>query len=109
MRDWTSARLLGWVAMWRNVTDMVAPAAAVNNSIFPLWMIVFGGGLFRLGGIQSRFAKRISVNARGARTQQLCPVEDDRNWCRETLIRFNHDESAIGSDVVRRRLRTLVV
>ena len=27
---------LGWIAMWRNVTDVVAPAAALNNVVLPL-------------------------------------------------------------------------
>jgi hypothetical protein len=38
--------LLGWIAMWRNVTDVVAPIAALNNAVLPLWMMVFGAGLF---------------------------------------------------------------
>jgi hypothetical protein len=33
---------LGGIAMWRNVTGLVAPAAALNNVALPLWMIVFG-------------------------------------------------------------------
>lgn len=33
--------------MFRNVTDAVAPVAAVNNYLLPLWMIVFGVGLLR--------------------------------------------------------------
>ena len=37
----------GLVGMFRNVTDTVAPIAAVNNYLLPLWMIVFGGGLLR--------------------------------------------------------------
>jgi hypothetical protein len=36
--------------MFRNVTDVVAPIAAVNNYLLPLWMIVFGTGLLRFGG-----------------------------------------------------------
>ena len=43
---------LGWIAMWRNVTDVVAPVAALNNAVLPLWMIVFGVGLFLLGDAQ---------------------------------------------------------
>jgi Domain of unknown function (DUF4386) len=41
--------MLGWMAMWRNVTGLVAPIAALNNAVLPLWMIVFGVALFRLG------------------------------------------------------------
>ncbi|HET9040880.1 MAG TPA: DUF4386 family protein [Gemmatimonadales bacterium] len=40
----------GLVGMFRNVTDVVAPIAAVNNYLLPLWMIVFGAGLLRFGG-----------------------------------------------------------
>jgi hypothetical protein len=34
--------LLGLVGMWRNVTALVAPVAAVNNYLLPAWMIGFG-------------------------------------------------------------------
>jgi hypothetical protein len=37
----------GLVAIFRNVTDVVAPIASLNNYLLPLWMIVFGGGLLR--------------------------------------------------------------
>jgi hypothetical protein len=40
----------GLVGMFRNVTDVVAPIASVNNYLLPLWMIVFGGGLLRFRG-----------------------------------------------------------
>jgi hypothetical protein len=40
---------IGWIAMWRNVTDVVALAAQINNAILPIWMIVFGVGLLRSG------------------------------------------------------------
>lgn len=40
----------GLVGMFRNVTDAVAPVAAMNNYLLPLWMIVFGVGLLRVGG-----------------------------------------------------------
>jgi len=40
--------VLGWVAMWRNVTEAVAPAAALNNVVLPVWMIVFGIALLRI-------------------------------------------------------------
>jgi hypothetical protein len=43
----------GLVGMFRNVTDMVAPVASVNNYLLPLWMIVFGVGLLRFGSSPS--------------------------------------------------------
>jgi hypothetical protein len=36
--------------MLRNATDVVAPVAAMNNYLLPLWMIIFGGGLLRISG-----------------------------------------------------------
>ena len=42
--------MAGLVGMFRNVTDVVAPIASMNNYLLPLWMIVFGGGLLRLQG-----------------------------------------------------------
>jgi hypothetical protein len=41
---------LGLVGMFRNATDLVAPVAAINNYLLPLWMIVFGAGLIRVAG-----------------------------------------------------------
>ena len=46
--------LAGLVGMFRNVTDVVAPIASVNNYLLPLWMIVFGAGLLRLRDDASR-------------------------------------------------------
>ncbi|MEZ0333997.1 MAG: DUF4386 family protein [Gemmatimonadales bacterium] len=40
----------GLIGMFRNVTALVAPVAAVNNYLLPLWMVVFGIGLVRFGG-----------------------------------------------------------
>ena len=37
----------GLVGMFRNVTVAVAPVAAINNYLLPLWMIVFGVVLLR--------------------------------------------------------------
>lgn len=45
-----AASVAGLVGMFRNVTDAVAPIAAVNNYLLPLWMIVFGLGLLRRAG-----------------------------------------------------------
>ena len=39
--------VLGWVGMFRNLTSAVAPVAAVNNYLLPLWMIAFGVVLLR--------------------------------------------------------------
>jgi hypothetical protein len=39
--------VLGMIGMWRNVTGAVAPVAAVNNYLLPLWMVVFGIALLR--------------------------------------------------------------
>jgi hypothetical protein len=39
--------VVGMIGMFRNVTDVVAPVAAVNNYLLPLWMIVFGVSLLR--------------------------------------------------------------
>lgn len=37
------------MALWRNVTGLVAPLAALNNLVLPLWMLVLGGALLRVG------------------------------------------------------------
>jgi hypothetical protein len=39
--------LAGLVGMFRNVTSLVDPVAAVNNYLLPLWMIIFGVALIR--------------------------------------------------------------
>jgi len=44
----------GLIGMFRNVTDVVGPIAAVNNYLLPLWMIVFGVALFRHRPISPR-------------------------------------------------------
>jgi hypothetical protein len=36
------AGLIGWVAMFRNVTSVVAPIASLDNSVLPLWLITLG-------------------------------------------------------------------
>ncbi|MBK8006800.1 MAG: DUF4386 family protein [Gemmatimonadetes bacterium] len=41
------AALLGLIALWRNVTPAVAMVAEVENSVLPVWMMVFGGLLVR--------------------------------------------------------------
>jgi hypothetical protein len=37
----------GLIGMFRNVSDVVSPVAAVNNYLLPLWMIIFGVALVR--------------------------------------------------------------
>jgi hypothetical protein len=37
----------GLIGMFRNVSSIVAPVAAINNYLLPLWMIVFGIALLR--------------------------------------------------------------
>jgi hypothetical protein len=44
-----AAGVLGWIAMWRNVTSLVDPASAVDNNVLPLWMILMGVALWRYG------------------------------------------------------------
>jgi hypothetical protein len=45
--------LAGLVGMFRNVTTMVDLVAEVNNYLLPLWMIVFGVGLWRRPPVES--------------------------------------------------------
>ena len=44
------ASIAGLVGMFRNVTVVVAPIAALNNYLLPLWMVTFGVGLLRASG-----------------------------------------------------------
>jgi hypothetical protein len=37
-----AAGVIGWVAMFRNVSSLVAPVASLNNSLLPLWLITLG-------------------------------------------------------------------
>jgi hypothetical protein len=39
--------VLGLIGLWRNVTPLVSPVAAVNNYLLPAWMIGFGIWLVR--------------------------------------------------------------
>jgi hypothetical protein len=58
---------IGWIAMWRNVTAIVAPVAQVNNAVLPIWMIVFGIGLLRvergMGSAQSDATRKNRIEA----------------------------------------------
>ena len=40
----------GLVGMFRNVTDVVAPVAALNNYLLPAFMVVLGVALVRAAG-----------------------------------------------------------
>jgi hypothetical protein len=60
-----AAGVLGWIAMWRNVTDIVAPAAALNNAVLPIWLLVFGIGLVRLSRRQEVRDERAGPLAHG--------------------------------------------
>jgi hypothetical protein len=42
--------LAGLIGMFRNVTTAVAPVAAVNNYVLPLWMVILGVVLVRMKG-----------------------------------------------------------
>lgn len=37
-----AASTLGWIAMLRNITPLVAPIATLNNIVLPLWMLTLG-------------------------------------------------------------------
>ena len=37
-----AASAFGWIAMLRNITSLVAPVAALNNIVLPLWMLTLG-------------------------------------------------------------------
>jgi hypothetical protein len=52
--------VLGWVGMFRNLTTVVAPVAALNNYLLPLWMIVLGIVLLRYADPRSEAASRSS-------------------------------------------------
>ena len=41
------ASLIGFVAMFRNVTPAVALVADANNLVLPLWMVILGMALTR--------------------------------------------------------------
>jgi hypothetical protein len=43
------AGALGLVGVFRFATDLVAPIAALNNLLLPLWLVLFGAALFRYG------------------------------------------------------------
>jgi hypothetical protein len=43
-----AAGAIGWIAMFRNVTSLVAPVAELNNYVLPIWLITVGVVLLRL-------------------------------------------------------------
>ena len=50
--------IAGLVGMFRNVTVVVAPIAALNNYLLPLWMVTFGVGLLRVSGSHCALPER---------------------------------------------------
>lgn len=58
--------LVGATAMLRNFTTMVAPIAAVNNAVLPLWLLTFGVVLLRVRRPlkRDRFESRLSSEDR---------------------------------------------
>jgi len=52
----------GLIGMFRNFTDAVAPVAAVNNYLLPIWMVVFGVALIR----STRASPRIPLSDEAA-------------------------------------------
>jgi hypothetical protein len=46
--------IAGLVGMFRNTTNVVAPIAALNNYLLPIWMVVFGSGLLRVSRSRSK-------------------------------------------------------
>jgi len=55
-----AASALGWIAMLRNLTPLVAPVATLNNVVLPLWMMTLGLAL----AAQGRSGKRRGSGAR---------------------------------------------
>jgi hypothetical protein len=54
-----AASTLGWIAMLRNLTPLVAPVATLNNIVLPLWMLTLGLVLLADG----RHSRRASQTA----------------------------------------------
>jgi hypothetical protein len=75
---------LGWIAMWRNVTDVVAPVAALNNVALPLWMIVFGVTLLAVGygraPIQIATAQRHPYQPQTGQDEPLTRIDPAAQW-----------------------------
>ncbi len=63
-----TAGTLGWIAMWRNVTGVVAPVAALNNTALPLWMIVFGVTSLAIGNRRASIPSRNTLTRPDLRT-----------------------------------------
>ena len=83
-----AAGTLGWIALWRNVTDLVASAAALNNAVLPLWMIVFGVGLLTVANARvqtrpeatlRRVASRRTPSERAGRNEPRAPFNSGCN------------------------------
>lgn len=58
--------VLGWIGMFRNVTPLVSPIAAINNYLLPLWMIMLGVVLLRVRPTPSEEEARRSADAAAA-------------------------------------------
>jgi hypothetical protein len=59
-----AAGALGWIAMWRNITDVVAPVAALNNVVLPIWLLIFGVSLLHSSRPQKEEGERRIAHAR---------------------------------------------
>lgn len=57
------AGVSGLLAMWRNVTPMVGAVAEVNNLVLPVWLVVWGVALLRVGVVR-RAARAVHQPAR---------------------------------------------
>jgi hypothetical protein len=49
----TVTAVAGFVGMFRNAAAVVALIGSLNNYLLPLWMIVFGWGMWRAAGARS--------------------------------------------------------
>jgi hypothetical protein len=54
----------GMIGMFRNVTGVVGPVAAVNNYLLPLWMVIFGVSLVRYRAIIPEGANQSTWDSR---------------------------------------------
>jgi hypothetical protein len=59
-----AAGILGSIALWRNVTGLVGPVAALNNVVLPLWLLVLGVTLLVIGRDSLRRARPSAASLR---------------------------------------------
>jgi 2-methylaconitate cis-trans-isomerase PrpF len=57
-----AASVLGWIAMLRNVTPLVASVATLNNVVLPLWMLMLGVVLLANGCNDKSSTQRAPVS-----------------------------------------------